>query len=154
MDSTDHTAKRGILRQQGVLHPHPEAVTASLFQDHEFFDARDLVQVKYEMLRSAQVEQTPIRQAAQQAGLSRPSFYQAQASFQQGGMAGLIPHKPGPHGAHKLTAPVLAFLQQKRADQPELRFSQLAKQAQKKFHMQIHPRTIERVLARRQKKRR
>ena len=69
-------------------------------------------------------------------------------------MAGLIPQKPGPHGAHKLTALVLAFLQQKRADQPELTFSQLAKQAQKKFHIQIHPRTIERVLSRRQKKRR
>ena len=154
MDSADETTKRDVLRQQGVLHPHPEAVTASLFQDSEFFDARDLVQVKYEMLRSVQVEQTPIRQAALQAGLSRPSFYQAQAGFQQGGMAGLIPHKPGPHGAHKLTPPVLAFLQRKRAGQPELAFSQLAQQAHKKFHLRIHPRTIERVLAQRQKKRR
>ena len=34
-----------------VLHPHPETVTAALFQDSAFFDPDDLIQVKYEMLR-------------------------------------------------------------------------------------------------------
>ncbi len=147
-------SKPAILRQQGVLHPHPETVTAPLFRDSEFFDPHDLVQVKYEMLRSVQVEQSSVSQAAQQAGMSRPSFYQAQACFEQSGMAGLIPQKPGPRGAHKLTAPVLAFLRQKRAGQPELTFSQLAQQAQEEFAIQIHPRTIARVLSGRQKKRR
>jgi hypothetical protein len=145
--------KRSILRQQGVLHPHPGSVTAPLFQDGGFFDPQDLIQVKYEMLRRVQAEQTTISQASQEAGLSRPAFYQAQAGFQRGGVAGLIPQKPGPRGAHKLTTLVLAFLQQKRAAQPELTFSELARQARKEFAIQIHPRTIERVFSRRQKKR-
>lgn len=145
--------KRTLLRQQGVLHPHPQAVTAPGFQDSGFFDPQDLIQVKYEMLRRVQAEQTSVSQASQEAGLSRPAFYQAQAGFHRGGMAGLIPQKPGPRGAHKLTAPVLAFLQQKRAAQPGLTFSELAQQAAKEFHMQIHPRTLERVLSRHPKKR-
>jgi hypothetical protein len=139
-------AKRRLLRQQGVLHPHPEAVTAALFQDSSFFDPDDLIQVKYEMLRRVDAEQVPVSQAAHEAGLSRPSFYQAQAVLQQSGLAGLIPHKPGPHGAHKLTAPVLDFLDRQRASQPDLKFAELARL--------VHPRTIERVLSRRQKKRR
>src|SRR5438105_10743782 len=145
-------AKRRLLRQQGVLHPHPEAVTATLFQDSSFFDPDDLIQVKYEMLRRVEAEQVPVSQAAHEAGLSRPSFYQAQATLQREGLPGLIPQKPGPHGAHKLTAPVLDFLDRQRAAQPDLKFADLAALLQKQLGVRVHPRTIERVLSRRQKK--
>lgn len=147
-------AKRSLLRRQGVLHPHPEAVTAALFQGSGFFDPNDLIQVKYEMLRRVEAEQIPVSQAAQEAGLSRPSFYQAQASLQREGLAGLIPQKPGPHGAHKLTASVLEFLDRQRASRPDLKFAELARLVQEQLGVTVHPRTIERVLSRRQKKRR
>jgi transposase len=147
-------AKRSLLRRQGVLHPHPEAVSAALFQGSSFFDSDDLVQVKYEMLRRVQAEQTPVSQAAHEAGLSRPSFYQSQAALRQNGLAGLIPQKPGPHGAHKLTAPVLDFLDRQRASQPNLKYAELARQVKAQLGVMIHPRTLERVLSRRQKKRR
>jgi transposase len=147
-------AKRRLLRQQGVLHPRPQSVTAALFQDSGFFDPHDLIQVKYEMLRRVETERTPVRQAAQEAGLSRPSFYQAQTALQQGGLAGLIPQKPGPRGAHKLTAAVWEFIQPRHASRPDLRFSELAQQVQEKFGVSLHPRTIQRALSRRQKKRR
>jgi hypothetical protein len=39
--------KLEALRQQGTLNLHPEEVTDSRFQEDEFFDPRDLVQVKY-----------------------------------------------------------------------------------------------------------
>ncbi len=153
MDSSKD-AKRRLLRQQGVLHPHPESVTAALFQDSSFFDPSDLIQVKYEMLRRVEAEPVPVSRAALEAGLSRPSFYQAQAAIQQSGLAGLIPQKPGPHGAHKLTAQVLNFLDRQRTSQPEMKFAELARRVQKQLGVTIHPRTIERVLSRRQKKRR
>jgi len=153
MDSSKD-AKRRLLRQQGVLHPHPEAVTAALFQDSRFFDPSDLIQVKYEMLRRVEAEQIPVSRAAHEAGLSRPCFYQAQAAIQQSGLAGLIPQKPGPHGAHKLTAPVLDFLDRQRASQPDLKFAELARLVQAQRGVTVHPRTLERVLSRRQKKRR
>jgi transposase len=147
-------AKRSLLRRQGVLHPHPEAVTAALFQDSGFFDPNDLIQVKYEMLRRVEAEPIPVSQAAHEAGLSRPSFYQAQAALQREGLAGLIPQKPGPHGAHKLTASVLEFLDRQRASRPDLKFAELARLVQEQLGVTVHPRTIERVLSRRQKKRR
>ena len=147
-------AKRSLLRQQGILHPHPEAVTAALFQDSSFFDPDDLIQVKYEMLRRVQAEQAPVSQAAHEAGLSRPSFYQAQTALQQSGLAGLIPQKPGPHGAHKLTAPVLDFLDRQRSSQPNLKYAELARRVKAQLGVTVHPRTLERVLSRRQKKRR
>ena len=153
MDSSKD-AKRSLLRQQGVLHPHPEAVAAALFQDSSFFDPSDLIQVKYEMLRRVEVEQVPVSRAAHEAGLSRPCFYQAHAAIQQSGLAGLIPQKPGPHGAHKLTAQVLDFLDRQRASPPDLKFAKLARLVPEQLGVTVHPRTLERVLSRRQKKRR
>ena len=102
--------KTRALRQEASLHPHPEQVTDELFSTQEFFDARDLVQVKYEMLRRVQSEGQTVSQAAANFGFSRPSFYQAQAAFQQGGLPALMPQKRGPKQAHKLTAEVLGFL--------------------------------------------
>src|SRR3954447_23428707 len=152
MDPRD--AKTRLLRQQGVLHPHPEAVTAALFQNSSFFDPNDLIQVKYEMLRRVEAEQIPASRAAHEAGLSRPSFYQAQTALERDGLAGLIPQKPGPHGAHKLTAPVLDFLNRQRTSQPRLKYAELARLVQQQLGITVHSRTIERALTQHQKKRR
>ena len=49
-------SKRVALQRQGTLNPRPQDVTVPLFQENEFFDARDLVQVKYEMLRRVRLD--------------------------------------------------------------------------------------------------
>lgn len=144
--------KRDVLREQGTLNPRPESVTYSVFQESDFFDARDLVQVKYEMLRRVEFEQTSISQAAGEFGFSRPSFYQTQTAFRQTGLTGLVPQKRGPRQAHKMTPEVLEFVQHIRAAQPALRWEQLAEQIQERFSVAIHPRSIERGLLRSQKK--
>jgi len=140
------------LRQQGSLNPHPEQVTDELFLTNEFFDARDLVQVKYEMLRRVDNEGQPVSRSAAAFGFSRPSFYQAQAAFQQGGLPALMPHKRGPKEAHKLTAEVLAFVRQMRQEDSSLRPADLARRVQEKYGITVHPRSIERALVRSQKK--
>jgi transposase len=147
-------AKLEILRQQGCLHPHPDAVTDGLFQQSEFFDPHDGVQVKYEMLRRVQIDLAPVSVAAAAFGFSRPSFYQAQDVFTQQGLAGLLPHKRGPQRAHKLTAAVMEFIASKRIDNSGVTSEELARQVQEKFGVTVHPRSIERRLARQEKKRR
>jgi transposase len=140
------------LRQQGCLHAHPEQVTDELFLTHEFFDSRDLVQVKYEMLRRVQTEGQPVSRSATAFGFSRPSFYQSQAAFQQGGLPALMPQKRGPKEAHKLTPEVLAFLRQARQEDPSLRPATLCSLVKDRFGITVHPRSIERALVRSQKK--
>ncbi len=140
------------LRQQGCLNPHPAQVTDELFRTREFFDPRDLIQVKYEMLRRVETEGQPVNQSAAAFGFSRPSFYQAQASFQQGGLPALMPQKRGPKQAHKLTADVLAFVHDARQEDPALRPAALASRIQDRYGITVHPRSIERALARSQKK--
>lgn len=146
--------KAEVLRQRGTLHPHPERVRDEAFLGDDFFDPRDLLQVKYEMLRRVQSEGHAIRSVAAAFGVSRPTFYAAQSAFEQGGLAALLPKKPGPHGAHKLRDEILDFLQQARSEHPDVTPAEMATLAEQRFGLSVHPRSIERALARRGKKRR
>ena len=114
-------SKGESLRQQGVLNPHPQKVADPLFRDSEFFDPRDLVQVKYEMLRRVRVEGASVTEVTQAFGFSRPVFYQAQALYHRAGLPGLIPQRPGPRQAHKLSDLMVDFLLQHRLRDPLLR---------------------------------
>jgi transposase len=146
--------KTESLRKYGALHPHPQRVTETIFSDSavEFFDPRDLVQVKYEMLRVVDKEGRSVKQASEAFGFSRPAFYQAQSQFKQEGVTGLVKKRPGPKSAHKLTADVLAFIEEKIEEDKPLRARKLAPLIKEKFGKDVHPRSIERAVMRRKKK--
>jgi transposase len=146
--------KADTLREQGCLHPHPEKVTDEAFVASAFFDRRDLVQVKYEMLRRVRVDGQSVSQSAAGFGLSRPSYYQAQAAYEEGGLPALLPKKPGPRRAHKLSEEVVRALREALADRPELGPQELVELAEERFGISVHRRSIERALARQEKKRR
>jgi transposase len=142
-----HGSKLESLREQGTLNPRPQDVSHPLFQDNEFFDARDLVQVKYEMLRQVQVEKVPVSQSARAFGFSRPTLYQTQLAFERDGLSGLVPHKRGPRRAYKLTPAVMEFVARIRAAESSLRPQDLAQRVKKQFGLVVHARSIERRLA-------
>jgi transposase len=144
--------KLAALRAARALNPRPEAVVAPAFaRGDPFFDARDLVQVKYEMLRCVLTDSQSVTQAAAAFGFSRPSFYAAQAAFQAAGLPGLRPVRPGPRGGHKLTPAIVAFLDEQQAGDPALGPAQLVRLVQDRFGLVVHRRSIERALARRGK---
>lgn len=146
--------KTQALRQSGTLNLRPQDVQDELFREREFFDSRDLVQVKYEMLRRVSKEGHSISQAAAAFGFSRPSFYQAQTVFGTSGLAGLVPQKRGPKQGHKLTPEILEFVRKTRTEDTAVRSAALTQMVQERFGVTVHPRTIERALLRDQKKRR
>ncbi len=140
------------LRLVGMLNPHPEEVQASWFQSGDFFDPRDLIQTKYEMLRHVQVEGASKAEAATLFGMSRPTFYQAEAAFARDGLPGLLPKQRGPKGAHKLTADVMALIDQHTQEDAPIRARLLAQEISTRLGLSIHPRSIERAIAARKKK--
>jgi len=139
-------SKADVLREEGVFNPASEKVLDPKFRESEFFDPRDVVQVKYEMLRRATVEKASVTGVAQEYGVSRPTYYQAKANLEEAGIAGLVPKKPGPRGPHKIQGEVLAFLKQRLAPGEPIRARKLAKLIQQEFGVEVHPRTIERAV--------
>lgn len=146
------TPKGRTLHDNGTLNRRPEGVTDPLFLEHEFFDAGDLLQVKYEMLRRVQTEGWSVTQAAQRFGFSRLSLYHALSAFEREGLGGLVAKKRGPKGAHKLSHEIMAFLEQLLEHEPTLNARALAQHVEQRFALSVHPRSVERALKRRKKK--
>lgn len=145
--------KEEALRASRGLNPRPDAVSDPEFAGSEFFDARDLVQVKYEMLRRARQDGSTVSDAAAAFGFSRPSFYEAEAAFETAGLPGLLPKRPGPRRAHKLSEAVVERLEQVVAADPAPSSAELVELVRSEFGLQVHPRSVERALARRPKDR-
>lgn len=145
-------SKSERLKTLGALNPHPERVHAPEFQADTFFDPRDLIQVKYGMLRWVHVDGATKAQAAARFGMSRPTFYQADAAFSSAGLAGLLPQARGPKGAHKLTAEVMTLIETHLAEQGPVGARDLARLIETTRGMTVHPRSIERALARKKKR--
>ena len=145
--------KEAALAAARCLNPHPGQVRDAGFLASDFFDARDAVQVKYEMVRKVRAEGAPVAAAAAAFGYSRPSYYQAAAALERSGLEGLVPARPGPRAGHKLTEEILAWAEEQLAAGPALRPAELPGLIEEAFGVRVHPRTVERALARRRERR-
>ena len=145
-------AKGQALRAARALNPHAAVVADAAFVSHPFFDARDLVQVKYEMVRRVEAEGQPVTRIAANFGFSRPAFYAAQAALARGGLPALVRQRPGTRRRHKLRPEIVTALQQARVDEPMIVSRELAERVHAQFGVRVHRRTIERVLGPRPKR--
>lgn len=139
------------LKRTGTLNPHPNSISDRLFKENPFFDPKDLLQVRYEMLRRHRVEEVSIVDVATQFGVSRPTVYQAQAAFQQAGLSGLLPKQRGPKEGHKLSAEIIEYVRVLRAATPSLTTVAAIQAVQEKFGITVHRRSLERAMASKKK---
>jgi len=145
MDTDEQRAQR--LEKEGTLHPNPDKVQTDLVAKSAFFDANDLMQMKYEMLRSVSVDRQPAAKAAHLFGLSRVAYYHACKQYQRHGLAGLLPHRRGPKRPHKLIPEVMSFIDEHLATtggRPD--WDLLSKKIEDRFGARVHPRSIERAV--------
>jgi transposase len=144
--------KRETLAKDGALNPRPEAIRDAVFTGNPFFDAKDLVQVRYEMVRQHRVDGVAISEASTNFGVSRPTFYKAFRALQKAGLPGLLPSQRGPKDGHKISAEVVAFVADLRAASSGLTTSQCLKEIETRFGIKVHRRSLERALARKKKR--
>lgn len=149
---SDRNTKRAALQAAATFNSRSAQVRHGLFQQSEFFDPEDLLQLKYETLRALKAEGVSIAQAATDFGLSRPTIYQARQQFQEQGLQGLLPRKPGPKNPRKLTPEIHQHLQVLAAAEPQLKARELATRLHQRFKVKMHPRTVEKALKPRAKR--
>jgi transposase len=145
-------SKSEALAQDGVLNRHPDAVRDALFTGNPFFDPKDLVQVRYEMVRRHRIDGAAISEVAAAFGVSRPTYYKAQDALETAGLAGLLPSQRGPKGGHKISAEVIAFVAELKAASPELTTPECLDAIEEHFGVKAHRRSLERALARKKKR--
>lgn len=144
--------KSQALVRDGTLNPHSEAITDTLFISNPFFDARDLVQIRYEMVRRHQVDGMPISDVAGIFGVSRPTFYKAQSALADHGLAGLVPQQRGPKDGHKLSAQIVGFVGELKTARPDITLPQCIAEITTRFGVTVHRRSLERAMARKKKR--
>ena len=108
--------------------------------------------MKYEMLRRVRENGVSVAQASADFGFSRVAFYDIQRAWMREGMNGLLPRRHGPKNRHKLTDEVMEFVRSALAEDPSLHAPGLAERVRERFGLTVHPRSIERALARNTKK--
>ncbi len=145
--------KRRALQQEGTLRAARTRVRAQLFWEHPtFFDARDELQVKYEMLRAHVVDGQTVTSVCDHFGYSRQTFYVLWRRFARRGVAGLRDGRPGRVGPVKCTPEVVEFLRAQRTADPALSVSALVERLAREQNVQLHRRTVERLVGRERKK--
>lgn len=145
--------KTRLLFEQGTLNKKADKVKDPLFRGSDFFDPRDLVQVKYEMVRKVEKEGRSVTRTAEAFGFSRPAFYQIKAAFDDKGLSGLIPQKRGPRGRHKLSAEIMDYAISQQGDNPDIGVPELLNMIKRNFGLTVHRRSLERALKKEKKKR-
>lgn len=105
MKQANTNRKREALSRSGTLNLQPSRVQAPVFQAGDFFDARDRVQVKYEMLRCVEIDGVSVHASAALFGFSRVGWYQIKAKYDRCGLAGLLPQRRGPKPPKKHRPP-------------------------------------------------
>ena len=141
-------SKLQALHRDGAFRPRAAAVSDPLFRQHPFFDPNDRIQVHYEMLRRHRVEGQSVRAVTAAFGVSRPTFYKAQAALAQRGLAGLLPQRRGPKDGYKLSGEVVAFVRALKAATPNLTTAACLHSIRDRFGLTVHRRSLERALAR------
>jgi transposase len=139
--------KRRFLEEAGALHRHPDRVRAEPFRRHRFFDPLDKVQVKYEMLRACAVDGRSVVAAAHEFGFSRETYYTTLAAFEDFGVVGLADGKRGRPGPLKLTDEAVRWALELHRRRPGLSGREIAEQLADELGIEVHRRTIERLLA-------
>jgi transposase len=138
--------KEDALKKSNSFNHNHKKVTADIFRTAPFFDRKDIVQVKYEMVRAVSNAEGSITEISSDFGFSRKSYYQISKAFQGGGLCALVPKKTGPQKPHKLTPEASAFIDSYLADKPNAKPAELAAALEAKTGVSIHPRTIYRHL--------
>lgn len=140
-------SKIDILKENGTYNPGGESVRADDFLHGIFFDPNDLVQVKYEMLRSVEKKECSISEASEKYGLSRQTYYINKSAIENGGLTALMPKKTGPKDGFKLKDEGRRFIDNYISEHPGASPHEINAAMTADTGITVHDRTIARYLS-------
>lgn len=135
-----------FLRRARCLHPTPERVRDERFlEQRDFFDPKDIVQVKYELIRRCQIEGDDVASACLEFGFSRTTYYKVLQAFLGGGLPALMGQPRGRLKPIKVTDIVRGYLIAEKAKNPKLSAREMVSALQERYHVQLSERMIQYV---------
>ncbi len=140
------TNKIEFLKKEGIINTKPDRIIHSLFQNNDFFDPLDLMQVRYEMLRAARIENMTVSEACKQFGYSREYFYSLNRDFISRGFAGIMGSIMGRPPLLAQNPEIINYILQRKFTEPNLTGEDLRRELKSKFQLECSRRTVERLI--------
>jgi transposase len=140
----DKTKKSKILNENGSFNRNAVAVINPLFRGNPYFDAEDIVQVKYEMLRAVSTGELSASEASRQFGFSRTAFYKIGKRFSEAGVEGLCHRKTGPKAPAKLTGDIMDFVSELESRRPGITNDGMVAEIRAQKGVSVHKRSLQR----------
>lgn len=138
--------KKEILSDLGALNKKPENVTNHLFNEYNFFDPVDNVQVKYEMLRACQVDKQKVSHVCKEFNYSREAFYVIFRKFRKHGIVGFLEDSRKKKKTIMLNQDIVKMIIQTKFDEPDISGNSLAEKINAKFGTDYKKRAIEKAV--------
>lgn len=142
MDDT----KKQFLQKEGLINPKPERVNYELFESNVFFDPLDLPQVRYEMIRTARVDNISVAKVCRLFGFSREYFYKLERNFMDRGFVALVGSPKGRRPIIGLNNEILNFIIHRKINNPTLSGEEIRKEILQLYKLDCSRRTVERVI--------
>ncbi len=140
------TNKIEFFKSVGILNTKPERIIHSMFQNNEFFDPLDLIQVRYEMLRGPRSEKITVSEACKQFGYSREYFYSLDRDFNSRGFAGIMTSIMGRPPIIAQNPEIINYILQRKFADSSLTGEDLRLELKSKFQLECSRRTVERLI--------
>ena len=136
--------KQDILLENGTFNRNYAKVTEHRFISDNFYDPKDLAQVKYEMLRAVRESKVSVDEISVKYGFSRAGFYKVKNSFEKEGLSAFVSNKSGPRSAWKLTKEYQRFIDGCLSENPEASSGEIVSMLKRERGLEISKRTVER----------
>lgn len=140
-----NTNKVKSLIENGSFNKNASAVSNPAFMNNPYFDPQDLVQVKYEMLRSVKSDGLNVSDASRQYGFSRTAYYKIEKRFYEAGVEGLCPQKTGPKSPAKITTDIIELATQLKTERPGITNDELVREIEARTGVSMHKRSLQRA---------
>lgn len=139
-------ADSDFLIRTRCLNRTPELVQDVRFiKQADFFDSKDIVQVKYELLRRCEVEGNDVASSCLGFGVSRTTYYKVKQAFLRGGLPALMGQPRGRPHPIKVNDVVRGHLIAEKVKNPKFTAREMAAAVKERYHVQLSERMIQYV---------
>ena len=139
--------KEEWLKETRTFNRNHDKINDNLFAESDMLDARDLLQVRYEMVRAVKIDKSSATEVAQRFGVSESTLNRNIRALNEGGVIALIPESKGPKGQYSLDEDELKFIDSYLEAHPDATGGQVYSALLKEKQSTVSKRTVERHLA-------
>lgn len=140
-------SKEERLKAAHTFNVNSEKVTDPSFAASDFLDPKDLLQVRYEMVRAVTIDKAAYEDVAARFGVSAITVRRAVKDLNEGGVVGLVPDVRGPRDGSKLNEDSKAFVDAYLKKSPAASGREIRDALETEKKVSVSKRTVERYLA-------